>query len=481
MVNENLSQRDRKSETKTCPDCGKEIGERNVCPYCGTDVRKRTSHKVLVILSVIILALGTFYLFTRAKGKPKHFVNIKSIDTSLNYGNVWIEGTVSSGPRYQGYPNKSLEFSIYDGTGEIPVSFYGEAADKIVESGRVPTVGDKVVVFGQVRVEEDEKQIRYPTLDKFKLTRTEPKESTVSEVRSEFFAGNKYQKVTTIGILTDLRAYGWMNTYKIEDPETGEPLEVFASGGLEELGPAPPENLKLYSKLKITGGVSEYQNSPQLSIRSYENIKVIGRAELPEVIPLSAVGENIGDLIGARGKIVFSRDEKDGHRFWLDNQKDDYSPTPLWIWDSTYELISDRIKSQLKRGARVKVYGEAQRYGGENQVELASPPEISILDNSGISTYTIETVDIQNIDNQDVGSFVTVKGTAEQLEKQGKQFTISGDTGEIDVSIPSKVWKIMTERPSEGDTVSVTGMVERSKADELVIKPGLPKDIEVIS
>lgn len=178
---------------------------------------------------------------------------------------------------------------------------------------------------------------------------------------------------------------------------------------------------------------------------------------------------------------MFSREEKDGYRFWLNNQKDSYSPTPLWVWNSTYKLISDRTKGQLKRGARVKVYGEAQRYEGENQVELASPPEISILDNSGISTYAAGTVNAGDIDNRDVGNPVTVEGTAKQFEGQGKQFTVSDNTGEIGVSIPSNVWKIMTEYPSEGDAVSVTGMVEKGGAGELVIKPGLTKDIKVIS
>lgn len=194
-----------------------------------------------MVLSVIILAFGVLYYSTQAHGKPKHYVKIGQIDSDLNYGYAWIDGTVSSGPTYREHPSKKLEFSVYDGTGEITIRFYGTKAQKLVDNGKVPAVGDEVEVFGQIRVEDYGNQIRYPALDKFKLTRTEPKESTVSEVRSEFFAGKKYQKVTTTGILTNLRAYGWMNIYKVEDPETGESLEVFAPAGLEELGPAPPK------------------------------------------------------------------------------------------------------------------------------------------------------------------------------------------------------------------------------------------------
>lgn len=477
-----------KLETKTCPDCGREIGDRRVCPYCGTDLGKRTSHKILAIFSAIALAFGLLY-YVHAGRKGRHYVNIEQIDSDLNYGFVWVDGTVSGGPTYREHPSKRLEFSVYDGTGEISIRAYSEVAENLVKRNKVPGVGDEVEVFGMARVEEYGRRIDMQSHEKLELERTKPQESTVSEVRSNYFAGKKYQKVTVTGKLTELRKFAWMRLYTIEDLDTEEPLDVFASAGLpeitpgsyEDLKPYYVENLKLYSKLKVTGGVSEYQNSPQIAIRSYDDIKVVGQAKLPNVVPLSEVGKNLGDLIGARGKIVFSRGEANGYRFWLDNSDDNYPPISLWVWDSTYDLISDEVKDQFKRGALVKIYGTSTIYQDENQIKLASPPEIAILDNAGISTYEVGEIDVQNISSAYVGRFAKVRGEVKQLEKEGRQFTLKDPTGEIEVSLPSRVWTLMTEKPEQGDTANVAGRIDLTDENELVLRPGLPEDVGVSS
>jgi len=467
---------------RRCPDCGRPLGDLTVCPRCGTDLTKRTSHKFLALICVVSLVGGMiFYLNAVLVGA--YTVDIEDIDEGLNYGYVWIEGTVSNGPQYRIYPSVRLSFDVNDGTGEIEIRAFSSEAEWLVEENKVPRVGDHVKLFGTVRIDEqwgDKIYLEKP--EELELTRQAPTESTISGVHSDYYSGEKFFAVTVEGLLTDLRDYSWADIYTVEEENTGTTLSVYVSSGLEYLGGEQPENLRLLSRLRITAGVSEYSGQPQLVPSSYEGIEVIGRENLPDVVPLDELENYDGELVGARGEIVFTEMSSDGRRLWLDNSEDNVDPRPVWIWSSTYSQISEGTEEQLRRGAIVRLYGEVSRYAGEWQVELASPPEVYILDNLGVDNYEISLVDIGTLTENNAGDFVRVGGSVSSVTGDGEIFTVEDNTGEIEVSIDDAIWARMANesKPQANDVVGITGKVgEYSGA--LRLYPGLPDDIQVIA
>lgn len=476
---------------RKCPDCGRPLGDLTVCPRCGTDLTKRTSHKFLALICIVSLAGGMIYfLYSVLAGA--YMVDIGDIDEGLNYGFVWIEGTVSNGPQYQIYPSVKLSFDVYDGTGEImkntiDVRAFSSDAKWLVDENKVPRVGDHVKLFGTVRIDEQwGNKIYLEKPEEFEITRQSPTVTTISEVNSDYYAGEKFFTVTVDGVLTNLRDFSWADIYtieeNIEDETTGDTISVYVHSGLEYLGGEQPENLGLLSRLRITAGVSEYSGQPQLVPSSYEEIEVIGQASLPDVVSSDELENYNGRLVGVRGEIVFTEISSSGRRLWLDNADDNEGPHPVWIWSSTYGQISEGIEGQLRRGAIVELYGEVSMYGGEWQVELASPPEIHVLDNSGISTYEIGLVDIRTLTENNVGDFVRVGGSASNLSSGGEIFTVENNANEIRVSINDAIWIRMLDedKPQAGDTVKITGKVGEYAGD-IGLYPGIPEDIQVIA
>lgn len=470
-----------KTEEYPCPDCGATLINRSVCPECGADLRRRTSHKFAGLLCAIVLVFGLGY-YTYAGVQGEFTINIGDIDSGYNYGYAWVEGTVTSGPEYRVHPSKRLTFDISDGTGEISIRAYSEDADNLVARGLIPGVGDHVRVFGMIRVEDYGARIDIQNTEKFELDPASVKETSISQITVNF-SDWKYKRVKVKGYLRSMRPYGWMNIYTIEN--SGVQLDVFFSGGLDELGDKPENLDRLYSTVEITGGVAEYGGGPQLMPKSYGDVKVTGRKKLPDVIPLSEAKENTDyryKLVGASGKIVFSEDEGVGWNFWLDNLEDNLDAVPLWVWDSTYDLISDNVKNQLSRGAAITAYGEPSTHEGEVRIELLAPPEIIIDNAKGISTYQLPLVGIGSLTKDNVNDFVTIRGKVTQASDKGDNFTLENNATSIDVNISESVWTRLQEEeiPKAGDTMKVSGRITL-KGENLLLQPGLPSDLEVLS
>ncbi|KXB03678.1 hypothetical protein AKJ47_01805 [candidate division MSBL1 archaeon SCGC-AAA261G05] len=461
---------------KRCPDCGAPLLDQKVCPECGADLRKRTSHKFAALICVVALAFGLGY-YTYAGIQGEFTIDIGDIDEGYNYGYAWVEGTVTSGPEYRVHPSKRLTFDLSDGTGEISIRAYSEDADNLIARGLIPGVGDHVRVFGMMRVEDYGERIDIQNPEKFELDPASAEETTISQILVNF-SNWKYERVTVKGYLKSMRPFGWMNLYKIEN--SGAELEVFFTGGLSELGDKPENLDRLYSILEITGGVAEYGGSPQLMPKSYADVKVVGRKELPGVIPLAETSDYKYELVGVSGKIVFSEDRGVGWNFWLDNLEDNSDAIPLWVWDSTYESFSENTKKQFDRGADITTYGEPETYEGEDRIELVAPPEISIDNAEGINTYQLPLVSISSLTENNVNDFVTVRGEVTQASDKGDKFTLENNAASIDVTVSESVWALLQDTPDNNDLVKVSGRVDLMGGN-LVLYPGVPSDLEVVS
>jgi hypothetical protein len=72
----------------------------------------------------------------------------------MNWAYIRIAGQVSRQPAYDPQA-RSLQFWVWDGTGEIMVSAYRSETEALMAAGLVPFMGDNVTVEGTLRIKED--------------------------------------------------------------------------------------------------------------------------------------------------------------------------------------------------------------------------------------------------------------------------------------------------------------------------------------
>jgi hypothetical protein len=233
----------------------------------------------VVLLCLVILGIGAAYFSLHAAALVAKPIPIADIDSWLNYASVWIEGTVISGPRMN---ERSISFDVQDESGEsLEVNIYfkpWEIRDKI------PMVGDRVKVFGMLRVFMDgSMQLRVSKLgvdeftgeEKFQVTRAQAVEATIRELTYDWPV-LRHRRVILRGTITGMRPLAAAKIYTLENLENKDhSVSLYIHNGLryaENRG----LDLRLLQEVEVTAGVSEYGGSPQLAIASYGDIRVIG-------------------------------------------------------------------------------------------------------------------------------------------------------------------------------------------------------------
>jgi hypothetical protein len=491
-----------KTEEQICPYCGKPTGKLEVCTNCGADLGKRTTLKIALVIGCMIFAVGASFIWQIITIKvlpevPKVTLTaIGEINEGYDYAYVWIEGTVSGGPRYRAPPNVRLDFSVDDGTGKIDVRVYSEQAQKIVDENKMPAVGDVVKLFGRARV--DPQRGRWITLDsaeKFELKRPEPMLKTIHEVVRDF-PETLYERVIIENVVViNLRPLASADVYTLRDEVTGHEISMYVHRGLENLAEEIPPIKKLMSRLTVTAGVGEWDEKPQLVLNSFKDIENLGRNPLPSLIPLENIDEHVDNLVGIQGKIVFAelthiKTKEDEiyriYKLWLNNFNED--TVEVRIWGSTYDLIPKENRDQLRRGTVLKLYGKVSTEYGLH-VELAGPPEVWILDNNERDIYEPPTFvdNLLTITLENAGEFVVIQEEVLEVEKRLDEYPEHvklkiGPEGSPNVLVWGQIWGRIDEKakPKTGDTVRVVGKIIEYRGD-IYVQPGMPADVRVVS
>jgi len=140
-----------------CPSCDRFIGTRTVCPYCDADSAKTPLMRYLrtAALCLAVVGLGLLYLMSTRREIP--LTPIADITPTMNFAYIRIAGTVARAPYVSGKQGALdyLSFAVDDGTGELRVAAYREAARALEAQGRVPRRGASVDVAGSLRVPAD--------------------------------------------------------------------------------------------------------------------------------------------------------------------------------------------------------------------------------------------------------------------------------------------------------------------------------------
>ena len=478
------------SEEKICPACGKPTAGYVPCPHCGADPSLRLSIKAAVVLCVVLLGIGSGYFLWHTSTITPQPISIASIDSWMNYASVWIEGTVISGPQVD---DRSISFEVQDASGEsIEVDVYVDP-QSLKAQGKIPMVGDRVKLFGMLRVHLDGSvEIRVSSLDKdrftgedkFQVTSAQAVSTTIRDLTYDWYGSQslKYRRVTLEGRITGMRPLYSAKIYALEDNENNT-VDMFVHNGLVYAEDRQLD-LNLLQTIRVTAGASEYSYKPQLALASYDDIEVIENA-IPTHVGIENINENMrGQFVKTGGRIIFvemvgesNSLEVEKRYLWLDNKDNPM----VWMWESVYKLLSDNTRKLLKRGSTAELTGRVSR-SGELEIELVGPPELSLVG----GTYEPPLVEnVAEIGSDNVGEFVTIQGEVGDDENvaagaglpSNRKLTLRDNFGEtIKIWISNTIYERIPAPPAVMDNLRVVGKVIQS-GSEIQIEPGLPSDV----
>ncbi|GEM_PF-1950558 len=479
-------------DKKICPACGKPTAGYVPCPHCGADPRLRLSIKVAVILCVVVLVIGSGFFVLHLSTAGVEPTPIGSIDRWMDYASVWIEGTVISGPQID---RTSISFEVQDASGVLEVEVY-LPPERLKGETKIPSVGDKVLLFGQLRVYLDgSTELRVSSLDKdpltgeeyFQLTRAQPIETSIQNLVNDWYASQslKYKLVTIKGTITNLWPLSSAKLYTLED-NNGITVEMYVHNGLSYIENVP--DLEVLQTISVTAGVSAYGTKLQLAISSYDDIEVVG-AWLPNEVEIENINDNLnGKFVKVSGQIVFvemvgksSNLEVDKRYLWLD---DNDNPR-IWMYESIYKLLSENLRKLLRRGATVELVGRVSKSVGQFQIEFTGP-QVPSLENGTYEPALIENV--ATIDTSLLNDFVTIQGRIIENSEVGRatlpsdwEFVLRDNLGEsVRIWVPNTLYERMLDPIAVGDDVKVIGKVIY-RAGGISVQPGVPSDVVKVS
>jgi RecJ-like exonuclease len=136
----------------------------------------------------------------------------------------------------------------------------------------------------------------------------------------------------------------------------------------------------------------------------------------------------------------------------------------------------------LKRGSAAEFTGRISSYG-ELSIELVAPPELDFVEN----VHELPFVEnVKELGSDNVGQFVAIEGEvigSVEIPKAGVpgdwEFTLEDNFGgTIKVWISNIIYERLSDPPSDGDILRVSGRVIEDKG-EIQVQPGVPADVEV--
>ena len=481
------------SETeKICPACGKPTAGYVPCPHCGADPRLRLSIKVAVLLCVVILVVGSGFFVLHLSTAGVEPTPIGSIDRWMDYASVWIKGTVISGPQID---KTSISFEVQDASGILKVEIY-LPPERLKREDKIPSVGDKALLFGQLRVFPDgSTEIRVSSLDKdpltgeeyFQLTRAQLDETSIGYLVNDWYTSQslKYKRVTIEGTITNLWPLSSAKLYTLED-NNGVTVEMYIHNGLGYIENVL--NLRVLQTIRVTAGVSAYRTKLQLALLSYDDIEVVG-AWSPNEVGIENINDSLnGKFVKVSGQIVFTEMtgkplslEVDKRYIWLG---DNDNPR-IWMYESIYKLLPENVRKLLRRGATVELVGRVSKSAGQFQIEFTGP-QVPSLENGTYEPAFIENV--ATINSSFLNDFVTIAGRIVENSEVRRgtlpsdwEFVMRDNLGENGkIWVPNTIYERMLDPIVVGDNVRVVGKVIY-RAGRIWVQPGVPSDVVKVS
>src|SRR5512136_91121 len=158
----------------TCASCGRYFSpDTDVCPLCGARLSRRMTIRAMRLLALGLATLGLSLLWWFATHSPIPTLKIGQAQATMNFAYVRVQGQVTRAPSHDpdsGY----LSFWIEDETGEMLVSSYRATTQQLVESERMPFIGDRVTLEGALRMRPDNTSLTLNSADGLRIERPQP-------------------------------------------------------------------------------------------------------------------------------------------------------------------------------------------------------------------------------------------------------------------------------------------------------------------
>jgi DNA/RNA endonuclease YhcR with UshA esterase domain len=452
-----------------CPSCGQFVGPYDRCPYCGAATGRRLAVRLLKYGSLGLALLGLAVLLLVARHSQVPVVKIDSLSGTMNWAYVRIEGVVSRQPEYDPLVG-SLQFWVWDGSGEIMVSAYRSEAGALLAANRVPAMGDAVAVEGTLRVKEDFQYLVLNIPEHTEVRRPDPTAMAIAQIDS----APLYARVTVEGVVrADRTPYEGLRLLTLRDA-SGE-IDVTLPSGAAALG-SPWPALAVGQSLQVTGAVDRYQDTPQLAVGRGSDLLVLD--EPLAIAPSQRIGElstaDVGRLIAVEGTILRVSTFSAGVKCLLD---DGSGTATLLLWQDLYDALPGR--EALVRGATVRSVGQVAEYGGELEIVPELPADLALL---AAAEPAVIRRQVGQVTAEDVGRTVALEGELTSLEtfSAGVRGRLDDGTGTITLLLWQEMYNALEEPAALaiGARLSVLGEVDEYRG-ELEIVPQAASDLSV--
>ncbi len=451
-----------------CSSCGRFIGPYEACPYCGARQAPRVSLRAVKWAAILLATVGLALLWFVATRAPLPHISINQATSTMNFAYVEIAGQVVRGPTCNP-DSQSLSFTVDDGSGQMRVWAFRDVVEKLRAQGRIPGLGDHVVVAGTLRAREDDISLTLNVPEHLDVLRPEAEERTISSITAD----DVLQRVRVRGQVWDIHEpYSGLTLITLRDA-TGA-IDVAVDSSLQWLtGGLRP--LEIGQSVEVIATVSLYRNTPQLVPPSARDI-----APIPETVPIAeerAIGDltasDDGRMVTVRGTVEQARTFSAGYRLVLN---DGTGSVTVVLWQDIYRALPD--PSSLKEGAEVEVTGEVSRYRGELEIIPSRPRDVVV--------HTVappaRVLPIGALEGEPPGSLVTVEGAivAADSFREGFRLTLSDGSGQVTLLLWLSVYDEMAGAADlrEGAWVQATGTLEEYEGQREVV-PSRGDDVRI--
>ena len=452
-----------------CPSCGREVGSHVTCPYCGANLKRRMTIALFGLLAIALAAGGLALLYVASVHATIPAVRIGQIQAVMNYAYVRIEGVVRRSPAFNPEA-ESLSFWADDGSGQMLVTAFRPAARALIEADRVPSIGDRVVVEGALRVRDETLSLTLNTIDALTITRVT--DSAALREISSITPDDALAPVIVRGQVRAVRQpYDGLRLVTLRDA-SGE-IDLAVERDAMPLGPPAPD-IRVGDPIEATGVVTLFKGAPQVTVTRGDHVAVLDQpVVLTELEPIRSLGDDdIGRWVRVQGTIARITPFSAGVKFTLsDPQGRDVT---LLFWHDIFDALPDAADWQI--GAEVAAQGPVNSFRGDLEIVPELPFDVSVLVHAASGEpATLGLVPLGAITPEDIGRTVFISGTIESIDRfeNGVRFRLEDDTGSIRLVLFSNVYDQLgnADDLQEGVSVSALGRVSEFSGALEVVPP----------
>ena len=451
-----------------CPSCGRFVGPYEACPYCGARQAPRVSLRAVKWGAILLATVGLALLWIAAARAPLPHISIQQAAATMNFAYVEIAGQVVRSPTYN--PNsRSLSFIVDDGTGQMRVWAFRDVVDKLRAAGRIPGLGDRVIVAGTLRVREENASLTLNVPEHLEIGRAAAEERAIGSIT----AADALRRVRVRGQVWDVHEpYSGLTLITLRDATGAVDIAVDASLCYLTGDFRPPE---VGQSLEVIAAVSLYRNRPQLVPSSVQDIvplaEAVPVAKKRSIGSLSAADE--GRLVTVQGTIQQAEPFSAGYRMTLD---DGTGSATVLLWNNLYRALPD--PSSLRTDAELEVTGEVTIYRNTLEIIPVRPRDVVLL--TGFPSA--RPLSIGALADQPLGGIVTVEGTviAAKSFQNGFRLTLDDGTGQVVLLLWLSAYDKLTDpaRLQTGTRVRATGQLDEYRGQREVV-PARGSDVVI--